>query len=105
MLLAGLSSDLPTDLAALELAIEQGDVALARRKANNIKGLAASGGAQQLAASARELEKFCHEGMLQEAVQRLPGLKRHGELALVEWQNFLVNHSSAREALINGHFE
>ncbi len=95
MLLAGLSTDLPTDLATLELAIEQGDVALARRTAHTIKGLAASGGAQQLAASARELEKLCREGMLQEAVQRLPGLKRHGELALVEWQNFLVNHPSA----------
>jgi signal transduction histidine kinase/CheY-like chemotaxis protein/HPt (histidine-containing phosphotransfer) domain-containing protein len=90
ILLEGLSGDLPADLSTLELALQSGDTPLALRKAHTIKGLAASGGAQPLADQARQLEKLCRDGVPDEALRRLPELKRLSQQALVRWREFLA---------------
>ena len=94
ILIDGLSTDLPSELADLELALGKGDTALALCNTQTIKGLAISGGAKQLTASARELEKLCRENLLPEAIQYLPGLKQRSALALDEWQKFLIKLAS-----------
>lgn len=81
--------DLPLRLAALTAALDQGDQATAHREAHTIKGQAAAGGAMAVRDLARDIEQFCKEGALAQAVAQLPALREALAQAEPEWQRFL----------------
>jgi CheY-like chemotaxis protein/HPt (histidine-containing phosphotransfer) domain-containing protein len=93
ILIDGLIADLPGALDALEHSLGAGDAETAERHAHTIKGLAAGGGASQLRDAARRIEQLCRDGVLDEALRRLPELRACLGQVMPEWRQYSLTET------------
>jgi signal transduction histidine kinase/DNA-binding response OmpR family regulator len=89
MLIASLLEEVPVSLAGLSAALVQQDAATASRAAHTLKGMAATGGAGRLRATALGIEQLCQAGQWTDAQGCLPELQDRLNEAITQWQVFL----------------